>query len=86
MAGVWNTTHEAHNRFSSISVQVYSIFFQQKISFPIDWLVLLVESNDKVSTKDIPFIYLRILEAKRKRRKKKTKKGKKKYDKMDNFG
>ena len=49
MAGVWNTTHEAHNRFSSISVQVYSIFFQQKISFPIDWLVLLVESNDKVS-------------------------------------
>ena len=34
--------------------------------------------------KDIPFIYLRILEAKR--RKKKTKKGKKKYDKMDNFG
>ena len=50
MAGVWNTTHEAHNRFSSISVQVYSIFFQQKISFPIDWLVLLVESNDKVSS------------------------------------
>lgn len=36
--------------------------------------------------KDIPFIYLKILEAKRKRRKKKIKKGKEKYDKMDNFG